>query len=203
MGRSPRAGSWQTTTGHITWQRTGREAGIASFKAISSAPVASTLGVRTVTALFGTVVVAIIIGFIWLCVRDMKESKEAVAHLTEARGLKADETFHCTPSGNLLLDFSGRKVGLANVSFPTHSSQNPPSFNASTVIPFQDIIKTSAHAAKEGTMVHVHFALARPNLINSDDYIAVYVHIHDKQDMEKLSKALKYAGLLPEQAQIA
>ena len=155
------------------------------------------------TVFLGTIVIAIIGGFIWLCFRNVKESKAAVAHLTETRGLKADHTFHCTPSGNLVLDFSGRQVGLANVSFPTHSSQNLPSFNASAVIPFQNIIKTSAHVASERTMIHVHFALAKKNLINSDDYITIHVHMHDQEDVERLFKALKDAGLLPEPAQIA
>src|SRR2546422_10982400 len=103
------------------------------------------------TVFLGAVVVAIIVGFIWLCARDVKDSKAAVMHLTETRGLKVDADFRCTPSGNLLLDFSGRKLGLANVSFPTHSTQNPPSFNTSTIIPFQDIAKTSTHLAKERT----------------------------------------------------
>ena len=50
-------------------------------------------------------------------------------------------------------------------------------------------------------MVHVHFALTKPNLINSDDYVTVHVHVDDNDDVERLNKALTVAGLLPEQTQ--
>jgi len=142
------------------------------------------------------VVIVVVVGFIWVCVREVKNTKAAVTRMQDVGGLHVDASFHCAPSGNLLLDRTARKIGLANISFPTHTREPPISFSASTIVAFEDISKITTFLIPTGTLLSLRFSLATPNKMNGDTYIAVHIDIHDKHDVIRLHDELARAGLV-------
>lgn len=141
-------------------------------------------------------VLSIVVGFIWICARDVKATNAAVARIEKEGELNVDATFRLAPTGALLIDYSGRKIGLANASFPTHFNQAPLSMGLSISIEFNKILKTSISQLPGSTMVRVHFSLAEPNFVNGDTYITVSVDARNKDDVTTLESALLHAGLI-------
>ena len=138
--------------------------------------------------------IIVIGGFIWSCVRETSNTTKAVDRLKVNLGLSPDAEFFCS-SGKLLFDFSGRKVGLAYVSFPTKFRPPDDRITSSAVIDFDEIAELSAGKGPGETFVTVRLDLKNPNMINGEKFISLYVMARDDGDRAKIQDALARVDL--------
>jgi hypothetical protein len=150
------------------------------------------------TTFYGLIVLSIIIGFVLIALRDTNESKQSVKYLINARGLKVDASFGCVPTGNILFDFSASRLGFANATFPLKGPRefNQPTLKASLILDFTDIRETQIWAAPNSNLYNLRLFLHKPNLINSETKIEMFIDVRGTGEENQLHQLFERAGLI-------